>query len=238
MNSSDYSIEHTLDAMIVDSIHSLLICNLLQKLSIVIKDIKVIYSFCIDNNLNNYKLLYSNLLDVIYNDESTELYQEFVDKCVEITMNLVTDNFPVMKDYLTNGKSHLDYLETMNIKQPFNHPDVICIYNISTFAGELVSDENILSTIGRLDFSSYNYFYYITKLDLSKFVNLTYLHMKNNKLSEIDVSSNVKLKYLNISSNQVSELDLSKNTLLEKLYISETNITKLYLSNNKLLMIY
>ena len=61
---------------------------------------------------------------------------------------------------------------------------------------------------------------WLTEIDLSKNVNLTYINFALNRLTTIDLSKNIKLKIIEISSNKLTSLDVSNNLLLEGMNIS------------------
>jgi len=61
---------------------------------------------------------------------------------------------------------------------------------------------------------------WLSEIDLSKNVNLTYINFALNRLTTVDLSKNIKLKYIEISSNKLISLDVSNNLLLESMNIS------------------
>lgn len=70
-------------------------------------------------------------------------------------------------------------------------------------------------------------------LDMSKFLNLTYLDCGYNELTGLDVSKNVDLVYLDGAGNQLTSLDVSQNTKLDFLHCHDNKLTVLDVSNNK-----
>lgn len=79
----------------------------------------------------------------------------------------------------------------------------------------------------------------VDELNVSSFVNLTYLDCVDNMLTSIDVSNNILLEYLDITSggdvepfNNFSEIDLSNNPNIHTLKASGGNINKVNLNNS------
>lgn len=70
----------------------------------------------------------------------------------------------------------------------------------------------------------------LTKLDVSKLVNLSELNCGFNNLTELDLSSNKKLTTLYCGQNMLTELDVTNNVKLEKLYIWDNNISGINLN--------
>ena len=72
----------------------------------------------------------------------------------------------------------------------------------------------------------------LTKLDVSKNVNLTKLDCSYNRLTKLDLSNNTALTSLYCYSNNLTSLDVSKSTNLTRLYCSDNQLTLLDLSKN------
>ncbi|QOG02970.1 T9SS type A sorting domain-containing protein [Flavobacterium sp. MDT1-60] len=72
----------------------------------------------------------------------------------------------------------------------------------------------------------------LTKLDVTKNVNLTTLRCSDNELTSLDVSKNVLLTDLDFTNNKVTTIDLSKNTALSNLDCYYNSLTALDLSKN------
>jgi Leucine-rich repeat (LRR) protein len=72
----------------------------------------------------------------------------------------------------------------------------------------------------------------LTKLDVTKNVNLTTLRCSDNELTSLDVSKNVLLTDLDFTNNKITTIDLSKNTALSNLDCYFNNLTALELSKN------
>lgn len=72
----------------------------------------------------------------------------------------------------------------------------------------------------------------ISKIDLSKNVELEEAFLGNNELTELDVSGCSKLTYLEVFINQLEVLDLSNNPLLETLCANKNDLESLDLSKN------
>lgn len=64
------------------------------------------------------------------------------------------------------------------------------------------------------------------------FQNLEKLDCSGNELTKLNVSKNVELKELCCDGNKLTSLNVSKNTKLEKLMCSENKIQKLYVQKN------
>lgn len=69
-------------------------------------------------------------------------------------------------------------------------------------------------------------------IDLSNNVDLEYLSLVGNALSELDVTQNSRLLSLECENNSLTALDVSHNPLLEHLYCNGNQITELNLQNN------
>ncbi len=84
---------------------------------------------------------------------------------------------------------------------------------------------NSIDTLTFLDISSKN----ISELTgISEFAALDTLVVSNNQLTTIDVSSNINLKYLDVSDNALS--DFSLNPLIEEIYFQNNNLEEADLS--------
>ena len=73
---------------------------------------------------------------------------------------------------------------------------------------------------------------YLTNLDISKNLALTYLDCEDNKIKTLDVSNNRALTFLRCDYNQLTSLDVSKNTELTKLDCSDNPLNEIYVRNN------
>lgn len=74
---------------------------------------------------------------------------------------------------------------------------------------------------------------YITSLDgIQYFYHLKELYCTDNILSKVDLSKNIELEILSCGKNNLTELDLLKNTLLEVLSCEDNRLTELFLSYN------
>ena len=67
---------------------------------------------------------------------------------------------------------------------------------------------------------------------IEDFINLKYLHLAFNLISEIDLSDNTKLIYLNFGQNKVTSLNVKNNTSLTYLAGDNNLLTDLDVSNN------
>ncbi len=72
----------------------------------------------------------------------------------------------------------------------------------------------------------------VSRLDVSKALELKELSCVSNKLTSLDVSKNQLLEVLNCKSNKLTSLDVSKNQLLEALNCGENKLTSLNISQN------
>ena len=72
----------------------------------------------------------------------------------------------------------------------------------------------------------------ITSLDVSKNTRLTSLYCLENQLTSLDLTNNTALGTLNCSSNKLASLDVSKNTALTRLYCNTNQITSLDVTQN------
>lgn len=73
---------------------------------------------------------------------------------------------------------------------------------------------------------------FLTTLNLTNNILLSFLRCDYNHLSNIDLSKNTELKVLFIENNGLNSLDVSKNTHLNTLHCSDNNISNLDLTNN------
>ena len=72
----------------------------------------------------------------------------------------------------------------------------------------------------------------LTKLDVSKNIQLKYLGCYSNQLTELDVSKNIQLAVVVCWNNQLTKLDVSKNAKLMSLHCDNNQLTKLDVSKN------
>lgn len=72
----------------------------------------------------------------------------------------------------------------------------------------------------------------LTRLDMSKWVNLIYLYCNDNQLTEIDISNSEYLYDFICSNNLLTELDVSQNPELSMLECANNKLTSLDLTNN------
>ena len=72
----------------------------------------------------------------------------------------------------------------------------------------------------------------LTKLDLSRWVNLLYLYYSGNQLAEIDISNCESLYDFICSENLLTDLDVTHNPELYMLECSDNRLTSLDLTNN------
>ena len=72
----------------------------------------------------------------------------------------------------------------------------------------------------------------LTKLDVSRFRELTTLKLKRNQLTELDVSKNIELEFLYCSENALTELDVSRNKELMVLDCKGNQLVKMDVSEN------
>ncbi len=109
-------------------------------------------------------------------------------------------------------------------------------YRILTIESLIVTDCNIEDMTGIEHFSKLSTFgcnnNKLTKLDLSKNLELINVQCKNNELTELNVSNCKNLLYLYCDNNLLKELDLSDNRELTRLYCSGNQIERLNLENN------
>lgn len=127
-------------------------------------------------------------------------------------------NYLLEQDYGKDGKLTEDEIEN--------------ITSLSIMSEEINSLQGIEYFIKliRLDCSSN----YLTSLDISKNVALTYLDCSRNQLTVLDVSKNTKLEQLWCNKNQLTTLDVSRNTILQSLYCHNNQLTALDVSGYRI----
>ena len=76
----------------------------------------------------------------------------------------------------------------------------------------------------------------LTKLDVSKNIQLKYLGCYSNQLTELDVSKNIQLAVVVCWNNQLTKLDVSKNAKLMSLHCDNNQLKSLDVSKNAKLM--
>ena len=76
----------------------------------------------------------------------------------------------------------------------------------------------------------------LTKLDVSKNIQLKYLGCYSNQLTELDVSKNIQLAVVVCWNNQLTKLDVSKNMQMTILYCYNNQLKSLDVSKNAKLM--
>ncbi len=72
----------------------------------------------------------------------------------------------------------------------------------------------------------------ISDIDIAKNNKIKYLYLSNNDLNNINVSQNINLLELNLSSNNLNEIDISQNINLLELNLSSNNLNEINLENN------
>ena len=72
----------------------------------------------------------------------------------------------------------------------------------------------------------------LSNVDLSNNTKLNCLYIAHNQLTSLDLSNHNELRYLEVSNNQLTNLDLRNNTNLNRLYIAYNQLTNLDLRNN------
>ena len=72
----------------------------------------------------------------------------------------------------------------------------------------------------------------LSKLDITKNIQLIDLYCGNSKIRILDVRNNLALRGLSCKSNLLETIDVSKNTLLEYFHIAYNNLTILDVSKN------
>lgn len=97
-----------------------------------------------------------------------------------------------------NGENNTSYDYTTSLSDE----ELETITKLDCSAGGLMDEEKIDNSNG-----------------IEKLINLEYLYITENNLTELNVKNNIKLKYLYVSSNQLTSLDISKNTDLTRLDI-------------------
>ncbi len=130
--------------------------------------------------------------------------------------NKIEDSSTKTNDLNSFEKCILDEYNKSNSKKLQNYSD-------------LTNDE--LSTIKILDCSNKQ----ITKVDLSKLINLEKLDLTYNNISSIDVSKNTLLKELWLEDNNLTEINLNNNVNLEKISLSRNNISNISFNSNTVL---
>lgn len=102
-----------------------------------------------------------------------------------------------------------------------------------------ISLKNISDLTGIEDFTALQTFLAssnaISTADFSQNLNLTYINLVDNDLTDIDVSQNTLLTHLFLSNNFLTNIDVSNNTALEILYVSDNLFGSLNVSANTLL---
>jgi Leucine-rich repeat (LRR) protein len=71
----------------------------------------------------------------------------------------------------------------------------------------------------------------LTKIDLSKNINLVSLNIANNQLTALNTTKNTKLQTIHCNDNLLRTLDLSKNTSLTEIYCPNNKLISLNLKN-------
>lgn len=71
----------------------------------------------------------------------------------------------------------------------------------------------------------------LSEFDLSPFIDLEQLDLRNNNLSTLDLSYNTSIKVLDLSNNHLSTLRLPSHAELEKIDISNNSLKTLNISN-------
>lgn len=51
----------------------------------------------------------------------------------------------------------------------------------------------------------------IYQIDLSKYINLIFLNISQNWLSQLDMTQNEKIKTISASGNRIAQINISKN---------------------------
>jgi Leucine-rich repeat (LRR) protein len=72
----------------------------------------------------------------------------------------------------------------------------------------------------------------LSKVDISKNINLEVFESNGGDLTEINLTNNTKLRTLDLSHNEFNSIDVSKNTLLKGFSCVGNNLTVLDISNN------
>lgn len=78
----------------------------------------------------------------------------------------------------------------------------------------------------------------LTKLDLSKNINLTSLSCNSNKLTSLDVSNNTKLTSLILNGNKITTINITNNPYLQRLSFSSTLISNMDISKHQALTLF
>lgn len=73
---------------------------------------------------------------------------------------------------------------------------------------------------------------YITKVDISKLIELEIVYLRTNLLRMVDLSHNKKLKFIEIFDNQLESIDVSMLSELEFLHIDHNKLTTIDMSHN------
>ena len=67
---------------------------------------------------------------------------------------------------------------------------------------------------------------------IEKIINLEYLNLSSNVLTEIDLQSNTMLEYVDLNNNDIDMIDLTGLTELKRLLLQSNAITEINLSSN------
>ncbi|WP_171044276.1 immunoglobulin-like domain-containing protein [Pseudoalteromonas citrea] len=113
---------------------------------------------------------------------------------------------------LNNGLSETATVSRVGREQPatFTH---------SNISSTLIQEEQVASPV-------------LANIDLSQNINLEWLDLGNNGLTELDISQNTNLKFLSVGSNQLTHLSLDNNSSLETLTLTNNKLMSIELSNN------
>lgn len=141
------------------------------------------------------------------------------------TCRFISENFPIMNDYLTNGKSIYEYLTHMNIH--FKYYQVSKnMFKVFTITGDIIRHN--YNNITKLYFNKGGFNSISNDIkNIYPLTNITSLSICSSNINEIDISSFKLLCTLNLSGNNLVKLDLSKNTLLTILNASENKLTEI-----------
>ena len=72
---------------------------------------------------------------------------------------------------------------------------------------------------------------------LHKFINLDFVNLSNNLISNIDFTSNLKMTNITIRGHQLTNINVNNNVLLENMYVGDGLLNSLDIDSNVLLEI-
>lgn len=228
MNASEFGLENCIDYHILSYIDVLLGIRKEHRRSSneIHNCIKKLNDFCNENSIYPY---FENVIEAINSDSCED---DLFIQSKKLTIEMIQNNFPIMRNYLVNGKSIKNYADTMNINTDQSRYYYGRHIDIFTLTGDLAHDN--ISNVWKLEFGLHKQFYWRSNhiSNIYKLTNLRFLYIKSSGIKSIDLSSFQLLESLNMSNNILTELDLSNNTKLTRLEVLYNRLKTINLSNN------